>query len=131
MSEETPSNAAQPPPPVLTNSQTSTVSYVTLAQILRVSVDTLQTWVRAGRIVQPVYFGTIARWGADQVARILAEGTQPVGTYTPADSPRARQLRGRPANATKSLGHITKVNGPTARKPRPAKKHAGKKRRAG
>lgn len=101
-----------------------TVYYVQLAQALGVSVDTLHGWVRAGKIRQPVYFGSLARWPVSLAKLILAEGTQPAGTYPPADSPRAKQLKKLPKNAHHSLGKsLTTGRKPKATpKPRPKRK---------
>lgn len=104
------------------------VSYVTMAKALGVSVDTLHTWVRAGKIIQPVYFGNRARWTVDQAKRIIAEGTQRAGTYPPTNSPRAAQLGSLPKNVTKSIG--THLGKKADRKPltphvRPASKRKG------
>jgi hypothetical protein len=112
------------------NGLTQTVSYVTLAQILKVTQDTVQRWVKSGKIIQPAWFGDMARWTIEQARQILAEGTQPAGTYPPTNRRHQADAKAVPQTITAALGHQVKTHGPTGRKKPAAKKPAAKKRRA-
>lgn len=105
------------------------VSYVTLAARMGVKPDTLERWVRAGKIIQPVWFGNRARWTEAQAARIISEGTQPAGTYPPHNSPRAKQLAALPKNVTKSIK--THLGKKSDRMPLAAPKRTPSKRKGG
>lgn len=74
-------------------SQSDSTYYVLLARILKVSVRTIHGWVMTGRILQPTYFGNRAVWTEKQLDQILAEGTQPPGTYPPKFQSRAERMR--------------------------------------
>jgi hypothetical protein len=87
--------------------------YVLLAQLLKVSVVTLYRWVKAGKVIQPTYFGCSARWTGEQIKQILKEGTKPAGTYPPASSPRSAMLLNRPKTATQSVGSRLKPSKPS------------------
>lgn len=63
-------------------------TYREVAAMCRVSLQTVQEWVRRGRIPSPNYYGSSARFTEDHVADIMC-GRRPVGTYTVTPSPRA------------------------------------------
>ena len=63
-------------------------TYREVAALCRVTLQTVQEWVKRGRIPSPIYFGFTARFTADQVADIMC-GAKPPGSYTPAPSARA------------------------------------------
>lgn len=115
-------------PPTLLHSGAS-VSYVTLALAIGVKRNTLHKWVMAGMIPQPTYFGRLARWTAEQVDDIKANGTRPAGTFN-----RTRALTG-PPRVTATAEDPPTSTRPAARKPsvkpkpKSAKKPAAKKRR--
>ena len=117
MFDSKPPRGETPASEIVKPSLADTVSYVQLASALLVKVDTLHGWVRQGRIRQPIYFGTQARWTVEAAQQIVREGTSAAGTYPPADSPRAKQLLKRPKSVGKSLGHTVSTDG----RPRPKK----------
>ena len=105
-------------------SQYDSVSYVLLARALKVSVQTLYEWVKAGRIIQPTYFGNQARWTPSQFFQIQREGTLPAGTYPPVQRPRDKIVLNSatlPPGKTMVAALRDKRNVPTA-KPKPQKK---------
>lgn len=101
-----------------TDCPTPTVSYVLLAQILRVKVDTLHGYVKRGQIRQPTYFGKLARWTRATVDLIIAEGTRPPGTY-PHVRP-ARPKRPRSKSSKKPPAQPSPATKPTATIPLPS-----------
>lgn len=91
--------------------------YTQVAAALGVSTRTLVRYVRTGRVPSPQYWGTMARFPADYVAKVLAEGVKAKGTYPVADSERATQNKPVPIPPKK------KARKPSAKKPAgPAKK---------
>lgn len=64
-------------------------TYTDVAALCRVSEITVKRWVKAGRILQPTYIGSTARWTDEQMTE-LRKGPLAPGTYARATSPRAK-----------------------------------------
>jgi len=116
-----PGDASRPTPDVKFEVY-GTFSYEALAAVLRVQVDTLYRWVRAGRVRQPTMFGDRPRWSAAVVRKIIAEGTKPAGTFPPADHNRVIGSRAKGVNAgrTKTPRAKPKPTGTKGKLTRPA-----------
>lgn len=67
-------------------------TYAEVAAKLRVSVQTLEVWVKRGRVPSPIYIGHTARFTFDALLAIL-HGTNKDHTHPVSDSPRAAQVR--------------------------------------
>lgn len=67
-------------------------TYADVASSLRVSVQTVEVWVKQGRIPSPLYIGHTARFTLDAIKQIRM-GVQKPQTYPVADSPRAANSR--------------------------------------
>ena len=63
-------------------------TYREVAAMCRVSLQTLQEWVKRGRVPSPTYIGFSARFTQEQVADIMC-GRKKAGSYPVAPSPRA------------------------------------------
>ena len=108
-------------------------TYAEVAALKRVSVQTVQEWVRRGKIPPPVYTGFTARFTTDAVAEIMT-GIKPEGTYEPPPSPRREigKLGGSsslPApGKSRNPSQARKDKQRAAVKPKPAKKKPAKGR---
>lgn len=67
-------------------------TYAELAAALRVSVQTVEVWVKRGQIPSPVYIGHTARFTLETLTQIL-KGVGKPQTYPVADSPRAAAVK--------------------------------------
>lgn len=67
-------------------------TYIELASALKVSVQTIELWVKRGKIPSPIYIGVSARFTLKHLEQIYA-GVKPAHTYPVSDSPRAAQSR--------------------------------------
>lgn len=67
-------------------------TYTEIAARLKVTVQTVEVWVKRGMIPSPLYFGTTARFTLDHLKQICA-GVKPPQTYPASDSLRATQAR--------------------------------------
>jgi hypothetical protein len=115
-----------------TSPMPETVSYVRLAQVLNVKVDTVYRWVKSGQIRQPTYFGKVGRWPLEVAQQILAEGTKPRGTYPHVKPKRVIRVvkPRRSAKRTETAQAVPDLTGPdTPVLAGTVKLHRGRKRR--
>lgn len=90
-----------------------------LAVALRRSVDTVEIWVREGRIPSPVYSTTgWVYWPTATATRIVADGPAVPGTHPVAESPRRRQLL-EAIERRKALGFLPPDPPPPTPRPTP------------
>jgi excisionase family DNA binding protein len=68
-------------------------TYSEVAAAFKVSIQTVEQWVKRGRIPSPKYIGVTARFDLDALLAMVA-GVKPPHTYPVSDSPKASAIRG-------------------------------------
>lgn len=136
MIESSPPPPATLPPPVAPPEMRfpQQFTYQEVANLKRVTKQTVMEWVKKGMIPSPIYTGYTARFTEDQVADIMM-GTRPAGFYPVTSSPRSEvgklggssTMKGKgkarnPAQVRadadrKKLRDITRAKKPAAKKP--------------
>jgi excisionase family DNA binding protein len=86
-------------------------TYADIAAALKVSVQTVEMWVKRGKIPSPIYIGVTARFTLAHLQEIYT-GVKPAQSFPVSDSPRATQSKAG-KHAKKVFLHKARKNGIT------------------